>query len=87
MNEGVRAVTENAGRSVFGANADSSHPQRRRGVCSLGNADPLSVSRCCLGFEDDLDSLGERARCNYFYARALTGREFAWPAVRPGALQ
>jgi len=35
----------------------------------------------------DLDSLGERARCNYFYARALTGREFAWPAVRPGALQ
>lgn len=34
----------------------------------------------------DLDSLGERARCNYFYARAVTGREFAMPAVRPRAL-
>jgi hypothetical protein len=35
----------------------------------------------------DLDSLGERARCNYFYARTVIGREFARPAVQPGALQ
>ena len=35
----------------------------------------------------DLDSLGERARCNYFYARTVIGREFAMPAVQPGALQ
>ena len=36
----------------------------------------------------DLDSLGERARCNYFYARAVIGRQFAMPAVQqPGALQ
>jgi hypothetical protein len=33
----------------------------------------------------ELDSLGERARCNYFYARAAIGREFAMPAVEPGA--
>jgi hypothetical protein len=32
----------------------------------------------------DLDSLGERARCNYFYALRVIGREFAWPAVQPG---
>ena len=35
----------------------------------------------------DLDGLGERARCNYFYARTVIGREFAWPAVQPGTLQ
>jgi hypothetical protein len=35
----------------------------------------------------DLDSLGERARCNYFYARGMRGREFAMPAVQPGVLE
>jgi len=29
----------------------------------------------------DLDGLSERARCNYFYARAVIGREFAHPTV------
>lgn len=29
----------------------------------------------------ELDSLSERARKNYFYARAVVGREFATPAV------
>ncbi len=29
-----------------------------------------------------LDSLSERARDNYFYARAVVGREFAQPSVR-----
>jgi hypothetical protein len=29
-----------------------------------------------------LDSLSERARANYLYARALVGREFATPAVQ-----
>ena len=28
-----------------------------------------------------LDALSERARCNYLYARAVVGREFATPAV------
>lgn len=28
-----------------------------------------------------LDGLSERARSNYFYARALVGREFATPAL------
>lgn len=35
----------------------------------------------------DLDNLGERARCNYFYARSSIGREFATPAVQPEALE
>ena len=30
----------------------------------------------------DLDRLSERARNNYFYARAVVGRELAFPAVR-----
>lgn len=29
----------------------------------------------------DLDHLSERARNNYFYARAMVGRELALPAV------
>ncbi|MEQ1686317.1 MAG: hypothetical protein ABL916_21925 [Burkholderiaceae bacterium] len=29
-----------------------------------------------------LDSLSERARDNYFYARAVVGREFAHPSVQ-----
>jgi hypothetical protein len=35
----------------------------------------------------DLDRIGERARCNYFYARSLIGRDFGRPAVRPATLQ
>ena len=34
----------------------------------------------------DLDDLAERARCNYFYARAVVGRQFGMPVVRPEAL-
>lgn len=30
-----------------------------------------------------LDALSERARDNYLYARAVVGREFAHPLVRP----
>lgn len=31
----------------------------------------------------ELDALSERARSNYAYARAVIGREFAFPAVHP----
>jgi hypothetical protein len=37
---------------------------------------------CDAGGRVDLDSLGEKARLNYFYARALVGREFSTPAVQ-----
>ncbi|HSV61649.1 MAG TPA: hypothetical protein VLJ19_22395 [Variovorax sp.] len=32
----------------------------------------------------DLDSLSERARNDYLYARVMVGRELAVPALRPG---
>jgi hypothetical protein len=31
----------------------------------------------------DLDALSERACLNYLYARALVGRDYACPSVRP----
>ena len=34
----------------------------------------------------DLNDLGERARENYLYARAVVGRELTTPAVLPSAL-
>ncbi|WP_280156008.1 hypothetical protein [Piscinibacter sp. XHJ-5] len=34
----------------------------------------------------DIDSLSERARLNYLYARTVIGREFAMPAVRGASL-
>lgn len=33
-----------------------------------------------------LDALSDTARHNYLYARALVGREYATPAVRPSEL-
>ena len=34
----------------------------------------------------DLNSLGDRARASYLYARAVVGRELATPAVQPCTL-
>ena len=34
----------------------------------------------------DLDTLGERARNNYFFARAMVGKELAVPAVEAAPL-
>ncbi len=30
-----------------------------------------------------MDALTDRARDNYLYARAVVGREYAYPSVRP----
>lgn len=44
---------------------------------------------CGLSFPCDaeghvpLDSLSERALENYLYARAVVGREYAYPSIRP----
>lgn len=32
-----------------------------------------------------MDALSDRARDNYLYARAVIGREYAYPLVRPSA--
>jgi hypothetical protein len=39
--------------------------------------------RCDADGTVDLDTLSERTRLSYLYARALIGREFAYPQVRP----
>jgi hypothetical protein len=38
---------------------------------------------CDANGQVDLDALTERSRSNYLFARAATGREFAWPCVTP----
>lgn len=38
---------------------------------------------CDGGGHVPLDSLSDRARMNYLYARAVVGREYAVPVVRP----
>jgi hypothetical protein len=35
----------------------------------------------------DLDGMSEKARLNYFYARAMIGRELTYPAVEAAGLQ
>ena len=68
---------------------DPDHPPR----AFLLRFDPLFGVGPALSFpcdaagKVDLDSLAERARCNYFYARAVIGRQFGRPAVQPGALE
>ena len=51
----------------------------------LRGVGPALSFPCDAAGKVDLDSLGERARCNYFYARAVIGRLFRRPAVQPGA--
>ena len=38
---------------------------------------------CDGGGRVDLDGLSDRARNNYLFARAMVGRDFALPVVRP----
>lgn len=50
---------------------------------SLFNQGRALAFPCDARGEVELDSLSERARNNYFYARAVVGRELAAPAVQP----
>ncbi len=38
---------------------------------------------CDASGQVDLDGLSERARCNYYFARSVVGRDFMPPAVLP----
>jgi hypothetical protein len=53
-------------------------------LCGVG---PALSFPCDAAGRVDLDGLAERARCNYFYARAVIGRQFGMPAVKPAALE
>lgn len=48
---------------------------------SLFNAGRALCFPCDAQGKVQMDSLSERARDNYLYARAVIGREFAMPAV------
>ena len=37
---------------------------------------------CDASGQVDLDAMSEKQRVNYFYARAMVGRDFATPALR-----
>jgi len=50
---------------------------------SLFNAGRAFVFPCDAEGHVQLDALSDRARSNYDYARAVVGREFGFPAVRP----
>ena len=63
---------------------DNAGPQRfALRFQSLFNQGRAMVFPCDALGHVDLDSLSERARENYFYARAVIGFEFAEPAVTP----
>lgn len=42
---------------------------------------------CDASGQVDIDTLSEKLRLNYLYARTLIGRDFSRPAVRPSTLQ
>ena len=52
---------------------------------SLSNAGKTLVFPCDSQGRVALDELSDRARENYLYARAVVGREFAFPCVVPNA--
>ena len=54
---------------------------------SLFNAGISLVFPCDAEGHVPLDELSEQARENYLYARAVVGREFAFPAVMPEETQ
>ena len=53
---------------------------------SLFNAGRALAFPCDGGGHVDLDAFSERARLNYFFARAMIGREYAMPQVRQRAV-
>lgn len=54
---------------------------------SLSHAGKSLVFPCDAEGHVPLDELSERAREDYLYARAVVGREFAFPAVTPDEAQ
>jgi len=62
---------------------DDSYQLRFRSLSDPGRS---YVFPCDAAGHVDLDALSERARANYFYARAVIGREFTAPDVQPGSV-
>lgn len=67
---------------------DLHQPSQRTGTHELRFAHLMDPGRalafpCDAAGQVDLDRLSERARCNYFFARTVVGRDFACPAIQP----
>jgi hypothetical protein len=60
----------------------SSHTACTLSFRSLFGADRGFVFPCDQQGRVDMDALSERARNNYFYARAMMGRELAYPSLQ-----
>lgn len=67
-----------------GARADTAFELRFESLFEAGRA---LAFPCDDHGRVELDHLSERARCNYFFARAVVGRDYAHPAIvsRPDA--
>jgi hypothetical protein len=76
--------------SALNMNTPSTRPCRTTGFElrfeSLFHPGRGLVFPCDQGGSVELDELTDAARENYFYARAVVGREFALPAVVGGIL-
>ncbi|HEX9721052.1 MAG TPA: hypothetical protein VGA59_15140 [Ramlibacter sp.] len=64
---------------------DSATTQFELRFLSLSDSERGYAFPCDPKGQVDLNQLSERTRNNYFYARAMVGRELAVPAVRPAA--
>ena len=65
---------------------ESTHPQFQLRFQSLFDSGRGYAFPCDPTGLVDLDSLSDRARNNYLYARAMVGRELAVPAMRASSL-
>jgi hypothetical protein len=70
-------------RPMMNANASNAAAAFELRFQSLFNEGRGLSFPCDAAGRVDLDHLSERARNNYLYARALIGRDYATPAVRP----
>jgi hypothetical protein len=61
----------------------SPSPEYQLRFQSLFNEGRALAFPCDAAGHVDMDTLSERARHNYLYARTVIGREFSMPAVRP----
>ena len=68
------SILRRALSAVFGVE----HFDHHRGDAAGGEAEALGDAQGHV----DLDSLSERARCNYWFARTVIGREVDVPRVR-----
>jgi hypothetical protein len=66
----------------------AAHPLHQAAGFELRFQSPFNEGRglafpCDAAGHVDMDALSDKARNNYFFARAMMGRDFATPTLRP----